>query len=121
MPHNLLNDFDIGFVFTEPGTKCVPEIVDGKMPDKNGLSVFLLCSLFLSLIVSCVYPFYRSVDSLRIMHITLTVCKDKAAVTVYLCFIIPPSASAAASPEATPGALHPTWVLSGILRLSLAL
>ena len=35
MPHNLLNDFYIGFVLTEPGTKSVPEVVDGRMPDKN--------------------------------------------------------------------------------------
>ena len=90
MPHNLLNDFDIGFILTKPCTKCMPKVMDGKMPDKNRLSVFLLCPLFLLPVVSCTYPFDCPVDGLRIMYIALTVRKDKTAVTVYLCSVISP-------------------------------
>ena len=77
MPHNLLNDFYIGFVFTEAGTKNMPEVMDGKMPDKNRLSMFLFCTFVLLLIVSCVYSLYRKIYG------TIT-CYDRMIIQGYI-------------------------------------
>ena len=57
MPHYFLNDFNINVLFTQPGAKCMPYMVTGKMRNKERIPAFISCFFGFIFIIAFVNPF----------------------------------------------------------------
>lgn len=77
MLHNLLNDFQIGFILTKSCTKGMPEIMRTKMWYQNRLTMFFLRLYLFLLITSRINVFNGSVYRLWVMYISTPIWKIK--------------------------------------------
>ena len=82
MPHQLLDRFDVGFVFAEPCAECMAEGVGGKMREKERKAPFFFREFCLFFIIRDPDPFDRTVHSARIVDVTPLIDKYKIPVSV---------------------------------------
>lgn len=83
MPHDFLNDFQIGFIFAAAGTERVPQIVNWKIPNQQWLPFFLFSQFHFIPIVISYNPFHCTIYSHRVMKILLPVQKNKIGISIY--------------------------------------
>lgn len=86
MPHDLLDQFQVSFVLTQPGTECVPKLVDAESRDGQRLSIFGLGGLSFLLVVVADDPGNGTVYAVRTKHTAETVLPYKPAVSVNYSF-----------------------------------
>ena len=82
MPHNRLDNLQVGLFFAKPCTECVTQIVCRKVWKQNRITVLFLWCHFFALIVICNDSLDSTIYRLRIGDIAETATKDKSCHSV---------------------------------------
>ena len=85
MPHDRLDNLQIGFSFTKSCTKSVSQIVCRKVGEQHWLSMLFSCFYFFRRIVGRRYPLDCPIDWLCIHYISITVTENKSCHSINLC------------------------------------
>ena len=96
MTHNTLNHFQISFIFTKSGAKCVSDMMTRKMRNQYRASALPFCLNNFFGIVGFVNSFDCTVDYAGFMDNSVFIAKDKPTHTInhlhiktgfFLCFV----------------------------------
>ena len=67
--HDILNDLQVGLIFAQPGTECVPEIMAGERRQQLRFPLFLFGLFQLGFVVGHTDALDGAVDRLRILRL----------------------------------------------------
>ena len=84
MPHDRLDDLQVGLSFAKPCAERVPQMMCRKVRQQNYFPVLLLRFYFLARIVVCNDALDSAVHRLRIRNIAKAVAEDEAHHTINL-------------------------------------
>ena len=80
--HDVLNDLQVGFIFTQPGAECVPEIMAGERRQQLRLPLFLFGLFQFGFVVCHADALDGAVDRLRVLRLTEAVQEHKVRDTI---------------------------------------
>ena len=69
MSHDILNDLQVGLIFAQPGTECVPEIMAGERRQQLRFPLFLFGLFQLGFVVGHTDALDGAVDRLRVLRL----------------------------------------------------
>ena len=78
MPHDRLDDLQVGLFFAKPCAERVPQVMCRKVRQQNRFAMLLLRFYFLARIVVCNNALDGTVHRLRIRNIAKAVAEDEA-------------------------------------------
>ena len=90
MPHNFLDDLQriwVRRIFAHSATKCMSQMMNGKVRKQCWASIFNLRQLDFRLVVICNNPWNRTIDTMGGIYATKAVGKDKSAISIYDCIV----------------------------------
>ncbi len=82
MPHNFLNDLQVGFVLAEASAECVPQDVAAKLGQKNRVTIFFLRLGFFFLIIVCANRTDGTVDGIGEINFAIASAENEAGVPI---------------------------------------
>ena len=86
MSHDVLNDFQICFIFAQPGAERMPEIMAGEVRQQLRLSILLFGLFQLGFIVGHADALDGTVDRLRILRLAEAVQEHEVRDSINLIF-----------------------------------